>query len=143
MMNRLLTSLIVISLLCVTIAGCGSKNAYKTVRRSGTIKYDDGTLIPATRIELKFYSQAERISQKTGPKWGVCEVDVADGSISIISTYDWDDGIIPGKHKVSAMAMDAKNVPTDAIPKECHTVTTTPLEIDTDDGDITIVIPKP
>jgi hypothetical protein len=136
-------SCLVVAIWCLALSGCGSDNAYRTVKRSGSIKYDDGSLIPATRIELKFYSQAERISAKTGPKWGVAEVDVADGTFSIINTYDYDDGIIPGKHKVVAMAMNERNIPTDAIPKKCHVSSTTDIEIDTEDGDINIVIPKP
>lgn len=127
-----------------TLSGCGSDNAYETIKVSGDIKYDDGSIIPAQRIELKFYSQAPGKDVKTVPKMGVTEVEVAQGTFSMVSTYDFGDGIIQGKHKVVAAAMDGKNGYLDAIPEAYRNLKTTPLTVDTTDGrKINLVIPKP
>ena len=42
------------------LCGCGGSDPFPYVKVKGTITYDDGSLIPADRIELRFISQAPR-----------------------------------------------------------------------------------
>ena len=123
--------------------GCGSKNAYQTVAVSGTIKYDDGSTIPAARIELQFVPQAAEIDIKTKPKLGVAEVNVEDGSFEVASTYDYGDGLVVGKHKVLAAALAEPVGYLDSIPPEFRDIKKTSLEVDTSNKPFEIVIPKP
>ena len=102
--------------------GCGSESAYPIVPVTGVVKYDDGTLIP--------------------PRPGLGEVDPADGSVTI-STYDFGDGLIRGKHKVTAQALDEKNQPTKAISRMYLSAESTPLEVDTEAGSFELMIKKP
>ena len=143
MSKRKLPLCILVVAVLVGFSGCGSDNAYKTVRVSGTIKYDDGSVIPASRIELKFIPLAAALDKKTKPKLGIAEVEVADGSFSDVSTYDFGDGIVAGEHKVIAMAMDEQNAYIDAIPEEFRDFKTTPLTVDTSNKSLELIIPKP
>jgi len=78
--------MLVVSALACCLTGCGSGNAYNTMKVSGDIKYDDGSIIPAERIELKFYSQEPGKDVKVVPKMGVTEVDVSQGTFSMVRT---------------------------------------------------------
>ena len=134
--------LVVVALLC-GLAGCGSGTPYPMQKINGTIEYDDGSPIPATRIELRFVPQVAAKDAKTQPKMGICEVNVEDGSFSTISTYEYGDGVVRGEHKVLAMAMDERNAITDAIPASYQGEASTALTVNTDDAPWKLVIPKP
>lgn len=138
-------SVIATAIIATVIAagGCGSKNAYKTVAVSGTIKYDDGSIIPANRIELQFVPLAAAIDIKTKPKLGIAEVNVEDGSFELTSTYDYGDGLVVGKHKVLASALADPVGYLDSIPSDFRDVDKTTLEVDTANRPFEIVIPKP
>ncbi len=136
------TSLLVV-LFLVSISGCGGNGPYGTKKVNGTILYDDGSLIPADRIELRFISQEPPVDTKTYPKQGLVDVEVTDGTFSDVSTYVYGDGIIKGKHKIAAMSLDAKNAPTTAIPPEFNSPDTSTLEIDSSQTPFKLVIPKP
>jgi hypothetical protein len=132
-----------IVILLVVIAGCGGKGPYRTTKISGTITYDDGSIIPAERIEIKFISQEPPLDGKTHPKIGLAEVNEADGSFNEVSTYEFADGLIQGKHKVAVMSLDAMNLPTDAIPEPFRSPDTSNLTVDSAQIPFKLVIPKP
>ena len=125
------------------IAGCGGGGPYGTKKITGTILYDDGSVIPADRIELRFISQEPPVDSKTYPKPGLVDVNVTDGTFSDVSTYRYGDGIIKGKHKIAAMSLDAKNMPTTSIPLEFNSPDTSTLEVDSSESTFKLVIPKP
>ncbi len=129
--------------LCFLLSGCGSeKTAYPLVSVTGSVKYADGSLIPAKRITLKFVSQQSPVDAKTHPRPGLGEVNVEDGSF-IVSTYNYNDGVIRGKHKVTVQSLDEKNHATDAIPKRYGDSNSSPLEVDTQNMPFDLVIEKP
>jgi len=88
-------------LLIGSLAGCGGSNPYSTVKVSGKVTYEDGSLIQAESIELIFQPQVDALDQKTSPRPGQATVNVADGTFSCVSTYGYGDGVIPGKHKIA------------------------------------------
>ena len=122
--------------------GCGSNGAYRTVSARGTIKYADGSLIPADRISLEFISQEPAKDAKTHARPGKSEVNVEDGSF-VVSTYEFEDGLIRGKHKVTAASIKASGGYTKQIPGKYRGVRTTPLEINAEGGPIELLIEKP
>lgn len=128
--------------LLLSLVGCG-KGPYGTTKISGTITYDDGSLIPAERIEIRFISQEPPLDGKTYPRIGYAEVNEADGTFDEVSTYAFADGIIKGKHKVAAMSLDAKNEPTPAIPEPFRSPDTSGIEIESSQAPFKLLIKRP
>jgi len=122
--------------------GCGPPDPYGVVGTKGSIKYDDGSLIEAGRIELLFGSQEPPKDPKTHPRQGVAEVNTADGTFTA-TTYDFEDGLIRGKHRVVAMSIAPRGGYTNAIPPVYRSADTTPLEIDAQGQFVELTIPKP
>ena len=65
-----LRGIIVPMLLCGLVAGCGGGNPFPMVRTGGTIRYHDGTVIPAESLRLVFASQAPSIGGGAVPPSG-------------------------------------------------------------------------
>ena len=133
--------------ICVTVAlvafaGCGGE-PFTHVQVSGTVKYDDGSLIPVEMMELTFQPQAEAVDAKTHPRPGHASVDIATGEFKRATTHKPGDGLVAGKHKVKITAYDASQQVSQAIPEEYRDISTTPLEFDTADPEWTIVIKRP
>lgn len=117
-------------LLAAVSAGCG-RQPYSTVRISGKVTFDDGSLIPAPEMFVYFEPQAESIDPRTTPRRGYAEVNVADGTFSRVTTYAPGDGVIPGKHKVVIEAIGEGGVPDFRyFPREYSDAVTTPLTIE-------------
>lgn len=130
------------ALFALALPGCGGGGPYGVVSTKGVIKYDDGSLIEAERIELLFISQEPPQDAKTHPKQGVAEVNVADGTFTP-TTYDFGDGLIRGKHRVTAKAIKMGFGYTPAIPPKYHSTDSTPLEIDAQGQFLELSIEKP
>jgi len=120
--------------------GCGGyKPPYGCTKVSGTVTYDDGSLIPAERIRLIFVSQAPPLDPKTPPKNGLAEADVKTGKFAGATTFDYNDGIIAGEHKVLVNCWGNGKL----IPDEYRDVATTPLKVKSSDSPFHFKIPKP
>ena len=132
--------LLVAILLAVT-AGCGSEGPFEYVQVSGKIVYDDGSPIPfPDGTQMLFQSQTPPVNEVTHPRPGVAVLS-ADGTFDVITSYKYNDGLTPGKHKVLLYTLDpAVKLP---IPPECLDIKTTPIEIDTADSPLEIKIAKP
>ncbi len=118
-----------LSAVVVLLAGCGGSEPYRVIPISGTVSYEDGSLIPAYRIIVMFVPQVEALDSKTYPKPGEALVDPADGTFSEMTTYDYADGAVSGEHKVTVKATDEDENLTAAVPVEYTDVTTTPLKV--------------
>jgi hypothetical protein len=123
--------------------GCSRTQPYDIVRVSGTVKYEDGSLIPAERIMLKFEPEAAPMDAKTHPRMGFALVNVADGSFDSATTHKPADGLVKGKHKVLVVVYTKDGKTAAVIPKEYEHPTTTPVEIDTANQPIEIKVQKP
>jgi hypothetical protein len=126
-----------------SIVGCSNGNPYDLVKVKGTVKYEDGSLIPANTIILKFEPEAAPIDAKTFPRKAYGRVNVADGTIDTVTTHKYGDGIVVGKHKVLIIPMTNDGKQTSLVPPEYQGVATTPVEIDTAAQPFDIKIKKP
>lgn len=121
------------------LGGCGGTSepfSYKKIK--GSVKYDDGTLIPAFRIRVTFVPEnmsTPLADGKTYPRPGNAELNVADGTFSNVTTHLPDDGVIPGKMKVQIIAEDKDEHVLAVVPPEYGDAAKTPLEVDTSASD--------
>jgi hypothetical protein len=122
--------------------GCGGE-PFKHVQVSGTVTYDDGSVIPVEFMELTFQPQAEAVDKMTHPRPGHAGVDVATGEFNNATTHKPGDGLVAGKHKVKITAYDASQNVSKAIPAEYMDISTTPLELDTANSPWNITIKRP
>jgi hypothetical protein len=125
------------------LVGCSGGGPYDIVEVSGTVKYDDGSLIPAESILLRFEPQAASLDAKTHPRKGLTRVNVADGSFESVTTHKHGDGIVAGKHKVLIFPTTKDGKPAKLIPDEYNDPATTPLEVDTDNPVLELRVKKP
>ncbi len=139
------TLVLPIVLVAPLLGGCGSGDPYGVIPVSGTVKYDDGSLIEAAQILITFIPQAEPVDSKTFPRPGITEANTADGTFDNLCTYGYGDGVILGEHKVTIKALDANEGYTQAMPLEYIDVATTPLTVTVASGSTTFdfKIPKP
>lgn len=127
----------------VVVSGCGPGTPFPMDKVSGSVTYDDGSLIPGDRIVLTFVPQTEALDAKTHPRNGFAVVDKATGNFSVVTTSDYGDGLIRGIHKVFVTSVDARDQPLAVIPPRFSSPQNTPLEIDTADTPLKIEIPRP
>jgi hypothetical protein len=115
------------------LAGCSS-DPFSYVDVTGTVQYEDGSQIPAAFMTVTFESQSEGIDEKTRPRPGMAVVK-EDGTFGQVTSSPQaiGKGIVPGKHKVVIRAFDDMEAQLDVIPPEYSDVTTTPIEIDTNE----------
>jgi hypothetical protein len=128
----------------LVLQGCGGQ-PYGVVPIRGKVTYEDGSLIPAPSLLVELNSLQPKKDEKTFPRPGRAEVNVADGTFSNVSTYDYNDGAIRGQHKVVVKAFDQNGSPVyHLFPKEYSDVTTTPLTIEVgSQREFHIKVPKP
>jgi hypothetical protein len=113
-------------------AGCGSREPFALVKVSGRITYEDGTLIPAEGncVRLVFYPQTPPRDSSTYPRPATADVDLRDGTFSVVTTHRWGDGLTVGRHKV-VLCMAVLSAVPKGVPAEYNDMIKTPLEVDT------------
>ena len=120
--------------LVVALTGClGSSEPFDYVEVTGKVTYEDGSIIPADNITVTFVPQLESVDETIYPPSGMADVNVADGTFDTVTSRNYGDGIVPGKHKVLVQAFIGEMEPSTAIPAIYADPATTPLEIDTSD----------
>ena len=87
----------------LAISGCG-REPFGYVKVQGKVSYEDGTLIPASRIVVRFISQAPTPDRKITARPGDAEVHVKTGVFTSVTSHAFGDGIVPGEHKVVIVA---------------------------------------
>jgi hypothetical protein len=127
----------------VSAVGCSGSSPYDLVDVSGTVKYEDGSLIPAKSIMLKFDPEAAPLDAKTHPRKGFALVNVGDGTFEYATTHKHADGLVAGKHKVLVVAYAEDGKSANVVPKEYIRPDTTPVEVDTDQLPLEIKVKKP
>ncbi|MCC6492410.1 MAG: hypothetical protein IT424_05255 [Pirellulales bacterium] len=139
---QLRASLPLAAALAAAALGCSGGSPYDLVPVAGTVTYDDGSLIPAESMILKFEPQAAALDPKTFPRKGFAKVD-ADGSFDLATTHKHGDGLVAGKHKVTIFTTTNQGKQTSLVPPEYLNPATTPIEIDTAEQLLTIKVQKP
>ncbi|MDZ7616660.1 MAG: hypothetical protein U1E05_06630 [Patescibacteria group bacterium] len=129
--------------LLVVLSGC-NRQPYGTTAVRGKVTYEDGTLIPAPAMTIYFEPQQESIDEKTFPRRGFAQVDVADGTFNRATTYEPGDGLIAGPHKVVIEVTGEGGVPDYRFfPRAYSDAATTPLTIEVDGKqELTLTVPK-
>jgi hypothetical protein len=123
--------------------GCGRDNPFALVKVSGTLTYDDGSLIPANQIILKFEPLTAALNSKTHPPSGMSYVNVADGTFDLVTSYKYADGLVRGKHRVLVSATMESGDATRLVPDEYVDSGRTPLLVDTAESPFQLVVRKP
>lgn len=125
-------------------AGCGGPAApYTIVATGGNITYEDGTPIPAS-ITVRFVPQFAPVNPREHPRPAIAEVDAA-GNFTSLTTWKYDDGIIPGTHKVQILSPLGQPLPARMLAPEYADAVNTPLTIEVkgDGSPIQLRVPKP
>ena len=128
--GRLTGWMVLAGLLLGAAAGCGGGNPFDMVRVTGKVTYEDGTLIPAARLEVRFNPLAKPIDKKTYPKLGAAEVNTTDGTFSGTTTWKYNDGVVAGPHKVTVIGYDEQGNRSGAVPEIYRNPHTTPQEVE-------------
>jgi hypothetical protein len=104
----------------------------------GKVVFEDGS--PLTGGELQFVSQAPA-KGLAHPRPAAAHLK-ADGTFDAVTSHKYGDGLIPGKHKVAILNARGSDG-TSLVPEKYTNSATTPLEVDTADAPLEIVVPKP
>lgn len=128
------------------LLGCGgTPPPFGVVPVTGKVTYDDGTVIPAKRLQVNFISQTPP-KGKEHPRPGAAAVNAEDGTFPYVTTWDPKDGVVVGKNKVTVQALDDMEQPTAAVPKEYADPEKTPIEVEIKGGmqplELTVKKPK-
>ncbi len=127
-----------ISTMFFSLSGCGHHEPFGYVKVQGKVSYEDGSLIPARRLVVRFISQAPSPDVKIVPRPGDGEVNVKTGTFAKVTSHTPGDGIVPGEHKVIIVGEVRGLVPT-----EYTDVATTPLTVNSNDSPFDIKVKKP
>jgi hypothetical protein len=113
-----------------SIAGCGGE-PFKLVPVAGKVTYADGSLIPGDQILIRFVPEPPAADAKLVPPAATGEVNPQDGTFEGLTTHKYLDGVVPGTHKVTVVAMktgpDGTLAPSRAVPEKYQDAATTPL----------------
>ena len=126
-------------------AGCsGNNDPFSYVTVSGTVTYEDGSIIPANDMKLSFRSENAPTGNKF-PRPGWALVDGKTGEFGCPTSHTPFDGLVRGKHKVLITVASGQGaLPANLVPPEYADPAKTPLEVDTDNpGSFNLKIHKP
>jgi len=123
-------------LLLVGWAGCGGDTPFRLAPVQGKVTYEDGSPIQVPQggqVRIAFVPQDAAPVGQAHPTAAQGTLK-PDGSFSELTTYQFGDGAIIGRHKVTVLAVDAMEQPLPAVPKPYWNVSTTPLEVTVEKG---------
>ena len=123
--------------LLTMLAGCGG-DVFDMVKASGKVTYEDGSLIPASKLDLVFHAQVAPIDASTHPRPGWADVRIEDGTFDAVTSHRYGDGIVVGEHKVAVLCQ-----PPELVPAQYVTPDTTPLVVHSKDSPFTFLVRKP
>ena len=87
-----------------TLCGCRKAEQPPTIPVSGKITYEDGSLVPANQIELRFLAtQPDLYREKDYPTAATARVDTRDGTFKEMTTWQHGDGVIAGQYDVEVV----------------------------------------
>jgi len=140
----LFADIVIAAALCLPLlASCsGNGDPYSYVKVTGTITYEDGSLIPAKKLELWFVPESAPVGIHN-PHAGKVSVDTATGGFKNVTSHTPFDGLVRGKHKVTVCGDDHSKLPPNLVAAEYYDPKKTPLEVDTDHLPFQIKVKKP
>ena len=88
-------------LVAVSAGGCKRSAQAPMIAVSGKVTYEDGSLVPANQLELRFRTtQPELFQEKDYPATATARVDTRDGTFREMTTWQHGDGVIAGEYEV-------------------------------------------
>jgi hypothetical protein len=120
----------------VVLGGCNHE-PFEYVKVKGKVTYEDGTLIPAKRLVVKFISQTPSQSPALTPRPGDAYPDPKTGIFESVTSHNPGDGIVAGEHKVLIFGGGS------GVPEDYTRVETTPLKVNASDSPFELKIKKP
>jgi hypothetical protein len=133
----------VLALFASGLSGCGGGERFSYVKVAGKVSYEDGSLIPADRLRVRFIPLAPPLDSKTPPPSGYAEVDPKTGTFTVVTSHTHGDGLVPGKHKVLIQAINGDRLRADLVPAEYTRPEKTPLSVNTDHSPFDLKVRKP
>jgi hypothetical protein len=120
----------------IAIGGC-NREPFEYVKVHGKISYEDGSLIPAKRLIVRFIPQTPSQSAARTPRPGDAIVDAKTGMFDRVTSHTPGDGIVVGDHKVVIRGGGS------LVPEEYTRSETTPLKANSSDSPFEFKIKKP
>jgi hypothetical protein len=99
------------------LPGCGSGQPYSMRPVSGKVKTERGGALPPGGIRLRFTPKVAPIDAKTHPRPGAA-LTAADGTFAEVTTMEFGDGLVVGKHQVEAFPAGSSTSPFRIQPAE-------------------------
>jgi hypothetical protein len=131
-------------LTCLTVVlGC-NRNAdpFQYVHVQGKVTYEDGQPLPL-EVHIKFFSIGGSLDAKTHPRAGRATADKTTGAIGVVTSNHYDDGLVPGRHKVILLGGNGTLLPPSVAAPEYGDPDRTPLEVDTAKQPFELKVRKP
>jgi hypothetical protein len=110
---------------------------------SGTLAYDDGSLVPVEHVVLLFHPKADPRDARTYPRPASALVDQKSGRFSYVTSHKPGDGLMACKYKVTIHLPSRLALPPECAAESYADVNRTPLEIEGGASAIDIRIAKP
>lgn len=127
----------------LSVVGC-SDRPFDMVKVEGAVLYSDGAEIPAARIVVTFHPQDAPANERRHPRPGQAVVRQSGGLFDVVTSHEYADGIVAGRHKVTVVAQDEDWRPARGlIPAKYASVATTPLSVDASDSPFKLLISRP
>lgn len=123
-------------LLVLAWTGCGGESPFRLAPVHGKVTYEGGSPIQVPQggqVRVAFVPQDAAPVGQAHPTAAQATLK-PDGSFSELTTYQFGDGAIIGRHKVTVLAVDTMEQPLPVIPKLYWNVSTTPLEATVEKG---------
>lgn len=140
-------SIFQLALLTLGAVSLGCKGEmFPIVPITGKVTYDDGSLINAGMLQVQFVPTQEPVEGKFHPPQSGADVEVSTGEFKECRMRNGKLGVLKGKHKVLIISLSKDGFKkTFEVPKEYHSVETTPLTVDIEKKDqvVTLTVPKP
>ena len=120
----------------LAISGC-NREPFDYVKVQGKVSYEDGSLIPAQGLTVRFIPLTPPHDRAITPRPGNAKVDANTGMFDRVTSHTFGDGIVVGDHKVTIVGGGS------LVPDEYTRAETTPLRANSKDSPFDFKIKKP
>ena len=138
--GRLTTIVSCAVMLCI---GCGTRTPFRYASVSGSVRYEDGSVLPVPNLVVNFHSLARPVRGSDYSRVGSAIVDPKTGRLAAVGSVKGQVGIVQGKHKVTLHLPNRQPLRDDVASASYSDPLGTPLEVDTRSQPFDIRIAKP
>lgn len=126
-----------------SFSGCGTREPYRYFPVSGTLAYEDGSLIPVEHVVLLFHPQTDPRDARTHPRPASAVVDQKTGTFTYVTSHKPSDGLMACKYKVTLHLPSRLPLPPECAAESYADANRTPLEVEGGLKTLAIRITKP